>query len=151
MGFLQEAEMLIYSSQKYEEIYMKINKDLKITYKNIFLLCAALGARNGRTTPVTKRGREFRASYFNESEENLVYTIILNDETNGKNIELFNDPEFRKEARKIIEEYAEGGMDILVEEVFKEKWNGIKLDEKYDNYDVDIMKYLIANLNKVPF
>ncbi|MEM5687270.1 hypothetical protein AAHB49_16195 [Bacillus cereus] len=57
MGFLQEAEMLIYSSQKYEEIYMKINKDLKITYKNIFLLCAALGARNGRTTPVTKRGR----------------------------------------------------------------------------------------------
>ncbi|MEM5687269.1 hypothetical protein AAHB49_16190 [Bacillus cereus] len=80
-----------------------------------------------------------------------MYTIILNDETNGKNIELFNDPEFRKEARKIIEEYAEGGMDILVEEVFKEKWNGIKLDAKYDNYDVDIMKYLIANLNKVPF
>lgn len=151
MGFLQEAEMLIYSSQKFEDIYMKINKDLKITYKNIFLLCAALGARSGRTEPVTKRGREFRASYFNESEENLVYTIVLNNEKNGKNIELFNDPEFRKEARKIIEQYSEGGMNILVEEVFKEKWNGIKLDEKYDNYEVDIMKYLIANLNKVPF
>lgn len=151
MGFLQEAEMLIYSSQKYEEIYMKINKDLKITYKNIFLLCAALGARNGSTALIAKRGREFRASYFNESEENLMYTIILNDETDGKNIELFNDPEFRKEARRIIEEYAEGGMDILVEEVFKEKWNGIKLDEKYDNYEVDIMKYIIASLNKVPF
>jgi len=119
MGFLQEAEMLIYSSQKYEEVYMRINKDLKITYKNIFLLCAALGARNGRTAPVTKRGREFRASYFNEAEENLVYTIILNDETNGKNIELFNDPEFRKEARKIIEEYADGGMDILGEALMK--------------------------------
>jgi len=151
MGFLQEAEMLIYSSQKYEEIYIKINKDLKITYKNIFILCATLGARHGRTAPVTKRGREFRASYFNESEENLMYTIILNDETKGKDIELFNDPEFRKEARKILEEYAEGGMDILVEEVFKGRWNGFKLDEKYDNYDVDIMKYLIASLNKVPF
>jgi len=151
MGFLQETEMLIYSSLKYEEIYIKVSKDLKITYKNIFLLCAALGARTGRTVAVAKRGREFRASYFNESEENLIYTIILNDETNGKNIELFSDPEFRKKARKIIEEYAEGGMDILIEEVFKEKWNGVKLDEKYDNYDVDIMKYLIANLNKVPF
>lgn len=151
MGFLQESELLIYSSQKYEEIYFRISKDLKISYKNIFLLCATLGARNGRLAPVTKRGREFRASYLDESEENLMYTIILNDETKGKDIELFNDPEFRKEARKILEEYAEGGMDILVEEVFKEKWNGIKLDEKYDNYDVDIMKYLIATLNKVPF
>lgn len=151
MGFLQEAEMLIYSSEKYEEIYVRFNKDLKMSYKNIFLLCATLGARNGRTEPVDKRGREFRASYFNESEEQLVYTIILNDENNGKNIELFNDPEFRREARKMIEEYAEGGMSILVEEVFKEKWNGIKLDEKYDDYEVDIMKYLIANLNQVPF
>lgn len=151
MGFLQEAEMLIYSSQKYEDIYMKINKELKITYKNIFLLCAALGARNGEKAVVEKRGREFRASYFNDSEENLVYTIILNDEKNGKNIELFNDPEFRKEARKIIEEYAEGGMDILVKEVFKEKWNGFKLEDKYENYEVDVLKYLIANLNKVPF
>lgn len=151
MGFLQEVEMLIYSSQKYEEIYMRINKDLKITYKNIFLLCAAIGARNGRTVPVTKRGREFRASYFNESEENLVYTIILNDEFYGKNIQRFNDPEFRKKSREIIEEYAEGGMTILVEEVFKGNWNGHKLDDKYYVYDVDIMKYLIANLNKVPF
>lgn len=151
MGFLQEAEMLIYSSRKYEEIYLRFNKELKISYKNIFLLCAAIGARNGRIEPVTQRGREFRASYFNESEEQLVYTMILNDETNGKNIELFNDPEFRKEARRAIEEYAEGGMTILVEEVFKESWNGIKLDEKYGGYDVDIMKYLIANLNEVPF
>lgn len=151
MGFLQEAEMVIYGSQKYEEIYMKINKDTKITYKNIFLLCAALGARKGKMLPVEKRGREFRASYLNEAEENLLYTIILNNESQGKKIELFNDPEYRKAARKIIEEYAEGGMSILVDEVFKEKWNGIKLDEKYDKYDVDIMKYLIANLNEVPF
>ena len=151
MSFLQEGELLFYSSEKYEEIYIYINKELKIGYKNIFLLCAALGARNGSTSKVEKRGREFRASYLNDDEENLIYTIVLNDETRGKNIEAFSDPDFRLEARKMLEEFAEGGMDILVENVFKEKWNGVKLDEKYDNYNVDVMKYIIANLNKVPF
>lgn len=151
MSFLQEGELLFYSSEKYEEIYIYISKELKIGYKNIFLLCAALGARNGRSSKVEKRGREFRASYLNDDEENLMYTIVLNDETQGKNIEVFSDPDFRLEARKMLEEFAEGGMDILVENVFKEKWNGVKLDEKYDNYNVDVMKYIIANLNKVPF
>lgn len=151
MDFLQESEMIIYSSQKYEEIYIKINKDSKITYKNIFLLCAALGAHKGRVKSLDKTGREFRASYLKENEKNLVYSIILNDETDGKNIELFKEPEFRNKARRIIQEYAEGGMDVLVEEVFKEKWNGSKLYEKYDNYDVDIMKYLMATLKEVPF
>lgn len=151
MGFLQEAEMLIYTSEKYEDIYFKFNKDFKMTYKNLFLLCASIGSRHGKSTPLNKKGREFRASFFNEKEESLVYSIILNDEKYGKDIEKFNDLEFRKEARGIIEEYAEGGMDILIENVFKNKWNGLKLDDNYTNYEVDIMKYVIANIKEVPF
>lgn len=151
MSFLQDPGLLIYASERYDDIYMRINKDFKISYKNIFLLCAALGARKGKRVPLDKRGREFRATYLNEEEEQLAYAIILNDPEAGKNIEAFDDPEFKVEGRNILQEYAEGGMTLLVENVFKEKWNGMALDPRYDQYGVDMMKYLFAELNQVPF
>lgn len=151
MNFLQESQIQFYSSQKYEEIYIRMNKDFKMGYKHIFLLCAALGAKHGRKSPVGKHGREFRASYLNKEEENVLYAIMLNDPSIGKNIEAFTDSSAQTDMRKLLEQYAEGGMDILVEEVFKEKWNGVQLDEKYDAYHVDMLKYTIANLQAVPF
>lgn len=151
MSFLQDPGLLIYASEKYDDIYMRINKEYKMSYKNVFLLCAALGARKGVKLPLEKRGREFRGTYLNDEEEQLAYAIILNDERYGKNIELFDGPEFRVEGRNILQEYAEGGMSILVANVFKEKWNGITLDTRYNDYGVDMMKYLIAELNEVPF
>lgn len=151
MSFLQQSQIIFYTSKKYEDIYMRINQDLNMGYKYIFLLCAALGAKNGRKSPIEKRGREFRASYLNRDEEHLIYSIILNDETVGKNIDAFAEREKQANLKRLVEEYAEGGMDMLVEEVFKEKWNGIKLDESYDNYYVDLLKYTMANLQSVPF
>src|SRR5699024_3954892 len=151
MSFFQEPGMLIYASGKYDDIYIRINKEFKINYKNIFLLAASLGARKGVKLPLEKRGRAVRASYLSEEEEDMAYAIVLNDEDIGKNIKIFDDPEFRFKGRKVLQEYAEGGMSVIVENVFKEKWNGIKLDSRYDNYGVDIMKYLLAELNQVPF
>jgi hypothetical protein len=151
MSFLQDSGLLLYASEKYDDIYMRINREFKISYKNIFLLCATLGARKGVRLPLEKRGREFRGTYLNEEEEQLAYVIILNDEKSGKNIEALNDPEFRVTGRNILQEYAEGGMSILVDNVFNHRWNGLALDPRYDDYGVDIMKYLVAELNQVPF
>ena len=114
-------------------------------------MCAALGARRSRSIPVVEKGREFRSNYFNSDERNLAYSIILNNESRGKDLDRFNDKSFYAEARKLLENYAEGGMEILVNEVFKEKWNGIKLDETYKNYPIDILNYVVATLKAVPF
>lgn len=151
MSFLQHSGLIIYASDKYDDIYMRINQEFKIDYKNVFLLAASLGARKGIKKPVQKRGREFRASYLNQEEEQLAYAIVLNDKDIGKNIEMFDNAEFRFEGRKVLQEYAEGGMSVLVDNVFNERWNGIKLDSRYNNYGIDIMKFLIAELNQVPF
>jgi len=151
MKFLQKGHIIFYTSQKYEEIYFRINKDLKYGYKEIFLLFAAIGAKNSRKSQLDKRGREFRASFLNDEEANMLYAILLNDPSIGKDVDVFNDPDKQTEMKKMLEQYAEGGADILVEEVFKEKWNGYKLDEKYDTYSVDMLKYVIANINAVPF
>lgn len=150
MDFLQN-QMLMYTSQKYENIYMLLNQEYDFAYHRLFLMCAALGARRSYSLPVEEKGREFRSNYFNSNERNLAYSIILNNESQGKDLDRFNDKAFYAEARKLLENYAEGGMEILVIEVFKEKWNGIKLDETYKNYPIDILNYVIATLKAVPF
>ncbi|MGE7953177.1 hypothetical protein [Lysinibacillus xylanilyticus] len=150
MDFLQK-QMLVFTSKKYEEIYIYFNKELEIAYHKLFLICASLGARNGKSSVVAEKGREFRSNYFSNDERNLAYSIILNDESQGKNIELFNEESFHSEARKILESYAEGGMDILVTEVFGEKWDGVKLDKSYQNYSVDLLSYIVSKIKEVPF
>lgn len=45
-----------------------------------------------------------------------------------------------------LEEYAEGGMEILCEEVFNGQWNGRTLNNEYDEYEIDISKYIYDNI-----
>jgi len=151
MDFLGDKQILMYTSKKYEHIYTFFSNKYDMKYHSLFLICAAIGAKSGKSSPVEERSREFRSNYFSLDERNLVYIIILNDEMKGKDLERFKDADFPAEARKLIESYAEGGMDILVEDVFKEKWDGNKLDEKYKNYPVDLMSYVLTTLKEVPF
>lgn len=150
MDFLQRDQSF-HTSSKYEPIYIHFNQEYKVGYKDLFLVCASLGAKEGNRSEADKGGREFRSSFFSEKEKKLAYTIIINDEKVGKNLDSFNSPDFPKEARKLLEEYAEGGMDVLVEKVFKDKWNGHKLDSNYDNYAVDMMQFVLATIKDVPF
>jgi hypothetical protein len=117
----------------------------------MFLFCAAIGARNSHSIPFTGKGREIRSNYFTSDERNLLYSIILNDESKGKDLEKFEDNTFYSEARKLLESYAEGGMEILVKEVFTEKWDGVKLDSAYTDYSTDLLTYVASALKNVPF
>ncbi|OLO26228.1 hypothetical protein BTA37_28420 [Priestia megaterium] len=150
MDFLQN-QILMYTSKKYENIYMHLNSEFDLPYYRLFLMCAAIGARNSHSIEVKEKGREFRSNYFDSDERNLAYSLILNDEINGKNLDRFNDKAFYAEARKLLESYAEGGMEILVKQVFKEKWDGIQLDKSHLNYPIDILTYVVATLKEVPF
>lgn len=151
MDFLGQKQILMFASEKYENIYILFKKEYELPYHKLFLICATLGARSAKISSFTEKGREFRSNYFTNDERNLIYSIILNNESQGKDIEAFNNDDFHVEARKLVESYAEGGMDILVENVFREKWDGNKLDEKHKNYMLDIISYALATLKEVPF
>lgn len=151
MDFLVDKQIVMYTSKKYENVYTFFSNNYDIKYHSLFLICATIGAKSGTSLTREEKGREFRSNYFSLDERNLVYTILLNDEIKGKDLERFKDSDFHAEARKVIENYAEGGMDVLIEEVFKEKWDGNKLDEKYKNYATDLMSYVLATINEVPF
>ena len=150
MDFLRE-QALLFTSKKYEPIYMHLNSQYEIKYHEFFLLCASLGFKKNKQTAIGEKGRELRTNYFNTKQKAAVYSIILSDQEIGKNIEAFEEQEFRLKARKKLESYAEGGMEVLVEEVFGRRWDGHKLDESYTEYEVDIVSYIYADVNEVPF
>ncbi|MBL4953032.1 hypothetical protein JK635_12490 [Neobacillus sp. YIM B02564] len=151
MDFLA-GQALLYTSKKYEEIYFHLNQKYEIKYQDLFLLCATLGFKKNRKASIGERGRELRTNYLNTRQKATVYSIILSDEELGRNIEAFDEDDgFPKKARKRLEEYAEGGMEILVEEVFGHRWDGHKLDETYTEYEVDLLSYVYADSCEVPF
>ena len=150
MDFLSEQQ-LIFTSKKYENIYKVLNKTIDVKYHDLFMLCASIGFKNNRKKAVVEKGREFRSNYLSREQKATAYSIILSDSELGRKINKFEDKEFILEARKALEQYAEGGMEILVEEVFKSKWTGEILDENYSEYEVDIISYIYEQSQEIPF
>ena len=150
MDFLRD-QGLIYTSKKYEEIYIFLKERYDISYDQLFTLCAVVGFKNNRSLERESRGREFRGSYLKRDNKASLCSIILNDEDLGKQIDSFEKSEYQKECIKKLEKYAEGGMGILVEEVFRGKWGTNKLDERYDEYIIDIISYVYENSIELPF
>lgn len=151
MDFLQN-QILIYTSKKYENIYVHFKEKYDFSYYKLFLLCASVGARYNIKKIPSDKGREFRSNYFSNDERQLAYSILINDENILTNdIDVFNNKDFALESRKILESYAEGGMEIIVDKVFVEKWDGYKLDENYNDYPIDLIEFVMTSLKEVPF
>ena len=150
MDFLSDQQ-LIFTSKKYEPIYKTLNTLIDVKYHEIFMLAAAVGFKNDKKLPIDERGREFRSNYLSREQKATAYSIILNDNKLGKKISKFEDREFIVEARKCLEQYAEGGMEILVRDVFKSKWTGEILDESYGEYEIDLISYIYEQSMEVPF
>lgn len=147
MDFLMD-QALLYTSKKYEEIYIHFNTELDMKYQDLFLLCTSIGFKHNRKKRPDERGREFRTNYLTSKQKATAYSIILSDSEIGKNIEAFEESDFRLKARKTLEDYAEGGMEILVEEVFSSRWDGHKLDSSYKEYEVDLLSYIYEDFSK---
>lgn len=151
MDFLTEQRIL-YTSKKYEDIYSYFNEgSMKLKIHEIFLLCASIGFKNNRKNTFTEIGKEFRTNYFSTQQMSAMYSIILNDSSLGKQVEMFYNNGFKRDALKRMEEYAEGGMEIICEEIFKKRWNGKELSRDYDEYDIDILSYIYENSKEIPF
>lgn len=145
------GQRLLFTSQRYKNVYDYLREKLGLKIHEIFLLCATIGFKKGEKLKRVDKGSEFRSNYFTTQQRASFYTIVLLDQELGKNVEAFDDSDFQIKAIKTMEEYAEAGMTILVNEVFMEKWDGSKLDESYKEYEVDILSYIYNLTNEIPF
>ncbi len=82
-----------------------------------------------------------------------IYASLLEKDEFKYNIEKLANEDFIKgEFVKTVEEYAEGGMQLLLEE-FKDawRWDGDSISEEYDDYDVDLLRFIYDRVNSVEF
>lgn len=151
VDFLTEQQIIFNTSKRFEDIYIKFNEIADVKYHELFILCATIGFKNNRHNKIGEKGRELRSAYLDSNQKASAYSIILNDANIGKNIDRFVDKEFVSLAKKSLEEYAEGGMELLIEEAFPTKFNNGILETRYDEYIIDMMSYVYRESIEVPF
>lgn len=151
MDFLS-SQTLMYTSEKYENIYTEIGKNTKISYPELFTLACSIGFKKGKRTAVGKTGREFRSNYLSSDEQKtIIYTILLEDKDLRIDIEDLMNKERFAEYKKVLQEYAEGGMDILLKEALPPNIHIETNAKSYKNYIVDIMSYVYKESQELPF
>jgi len=150
MGFLAK-QRLIFTSKEYEDIYIKFNKSYDIPYQELFLICCTIGFKRNKKVKFKEKGREFRSNYWDDDSRVSAYCILLNDKDLNITIEDFNDKDRYLEFQKTLEEYAQGGMQILLDEVFPPNIINNINSKPYDEFIIDIMSYVYKESNAVPF
>lgn len=142
---------IVYTSENYEGIYITMNEKYNIKYHELFILAASIGFKNNKRSPLNKNGREFRLSYFTQEQKAVVYTILLLDDGLSIDTEDLLNKEMFRNFTKALEEYAEGGMDILIENALPANINKNTSEKEYNDYIVDIMSYLHKTIDEATF
>jgi len=148
--FLANPTKSIFVDKEYDNIYIYFRDRLNIKYNELFVLNASIGNKNNFKIPLKKRGKEFKSTYFGKLRYSM-YSIILNHNEYGKNIEKFKDVDFQNSSINLLQDLANGGMKILCDKVFLHNWDGVELDTSYDEYLIDVLTYSIEEAEKVPF
>lgn len=106
----------------------KLVKDLKAsddttgpfqTYVDVMVFAATLGAKRKKRVPLVEFARDLdpiRRDYFENNRCELLINLLAIYETHNHKI-LFNDEKTDEQRIKIFEEYANGGLEILQEEL----------------------------------
>ena len=135
----------IYRSKRFDPIYETlVNKKIFENRAEIFVLASIVGFKNNRRTRVEERAPEMRSEHIREKDLVPLMCIIFKEFDYDFN--KFDDYEQVKKMMAIIEEYAEGGMEILCEEAFDGQWDGKTLNPDYDEYEIDIVRYIYSEL-----
>lgn len=149
MDFLAD-QRLVYTSKENENIYTFLNEKYGLKYQESFLLFAVIGFKNHKRITFNETGREFRSNYLKISERVSLYTILLKSDANIS-FESLSNKDSHSKFVKILEEYAEGGVHILIRDVFKSKYVNGKLKDGDINYIPDIMLYIFEQVKSNEF
>ena len=140
MDFLTE-QRLVYTSKENENVYKFLAEKYKLAYHELFLLFSAIGFIKKERKSFNEKGREFRCNYLKPSERVSLYSILINSDEDIT-INDFGNKSKHQEYINVLEEYAEGGLEILIQNVFRSTYENGLLDEKYAMYISDIMHYI---------
>jgi hypothetical protein len=139
----------VYTSKRYENIYDFFRNKYKINSGQLYVLCAVIGFTKNKALPLKDRGKEIKTDYFDSRQRSTLYTVILLDRELSEDIEKtlsqLANRVFAEQAISRLNSFAEAGMDLLVNEVFRSCYRNDKLDESYEEYEADILEYIAGS------
>lgn len=144
--FVLKPNFFVYRSKKYDSIYEML-VDKKKIFENragVFVFASIVGFKNNKRIPVKERATEMRSEHI--SEKDLLAIICMMFKEFDYDFNKFEDYENVKKMMPVIEEYAEGGMEILCNTAFYGQWDGNSLSENYDEYEIDLVRYIYKEM-----
>ncbi len=148
MNFLSEGKRTIKADERYEDIYTKLSEKTDMNNPEIFYLCVLIGFHSKRKSDDFIIGRkEVRVSYFDEKQRSILYAIA----NEFVPLSELTDIETTNLVIKEYQKYSNGGMEILIEAVFKNRYKNGILQDSYTKYEVDILKYIYEQITEIPF
>lgn len=148
MNFLMEGKRTIKADERYENIYTVLNEKIGMSIGEIFYLCVLLGFKYRKKGENFIAGRkEFRVTYLGENQRSILYAIA----NESLSLVKLNTSEKINSIIHDYQLYSNGGMEILIDDVFRSHYINGHLNPNYNNYDIDLVKYIYDQLLNIPF
>lgn len=139
------AKTYLYKENEYEPYYKilgskseKNEEQLFSTMKDVYMLALVIGFKNKKRKKIMKPGKDpIKLIYFDEYDKVIMDIVALYTYINDEEISILRNDK-QDEKYKLIEEYANAGMEVIVNKVCK---NGYKLEDlvKFaQSFNVDI-------------
>ena len=117
----------VFTSKEKTDLFLKLSKTKQKTQdgifdnnKDLFLFAASLGYKDQKRRPLLKRDNEIPLSVFQKSRNNLDFIdLIALGDTKDVYILDWDDEKIVDKKLNIIEEYANRGLEIIEEQLFK--------------------------------
>lgn len=151
MNYFTDSQIIFHTSIKSASLYEVFNNKYGFKTANTFVLMTSIGAFFGEKEKIVEYGKEFRSNYLSHSEQMKLYSILINDDLVNGNLSKFEEKEFKADARKTLEEYAEFGASYLLKNCYEPYYINGELICEYDGYLEDLLNFCIRTFNEVPF
>ncbi|WP_079476243.1 hypothetical protein [Marinococcus halophilus] len=112
----------VYVRKKYIDIYRELRAQKSSSprifkdNKGLFVLATTIGFKSGEQKSFQNKEQLMWSDALDDYQQTVIKAIAIKS-TNENNLNILNNPE---EMYSIAENYANKGMDILIEEVFKD-------------------------------
>ncbi|WP_162846342.1 hypothetical protein, partial [Staphylococcus gallinarum] len=90
-------------------------------------------------------------SYLSYKEEALLLNMVLADSEINNNLDEIVNLNNKTKIKNIIDEYANGGMELIIDNGLSHRWNGEYLNNEDGNLTFDLSKYILSEVQNIPF
>jgi len=136
----------LYIDESDRDLYDQIRKEIfnneEKENKDLFLIALSIGFKNNFRLPIEKKFGFIRREYLNDEDLSLIESLAI---YSSENIEILTN---EVEVFKIAEEYAHGGVKILIDKIKSSPLGAF--DKKFETELVDLYEKLqLGNENTI--